>query len=166
MRFAQKSVSVGFTVIELMVVVAFMAIIAGIAAPNLHDWVIRSNIASITTDRLAAINFARAEAVSSRRNVSLCAQGSCGSSTNWSGAIAVVQGACSTTPTVIKTFDASYPGYDVTSSVNCITFLPAGTTAAVGANISASFSGNTAFNRMICISTLGRPRLINGSSCP
>ena len=158
----------GFTLIEGLVVVAIISIVAAIAAPNLASWVVRSNISAIANDRTAAIWFARAEAASKRQSFSICASSNCGSATDWGNAVVVVQGSCSASPTVIRTFDSTYDGYTVTSSVKCLTYLPNGTTAAVGANIAISHPSNTVdnpVNRVICISTIGRPTLKIGGTC-
>jgi type IV fimbrial biogenesis protein FimT len=79
----------GFTVVELMVVVAIVAILAAIALPNFSSSMRSSRVTSQTNDFLTAINLARTEAVARSRSVTICAAdttagtpASCG--TDWS----------------------------------------------------------------------------------
>lgn len=63
----------GFTLIELMVVLAVMGIIAGIAFPSLRDMIVNSRITTQTNEFIAALNFARSEAIKRGADVMVCA---------------------------------------------------------------------------------------------
>lgn len=66
----------GFTLIEMMTVVALIAIIAALAAPDLRAFVVRNKVASVGNEFSAALQQARALAVSRNSCVSLCAASS------------------------------------------------------------------------------------------
>ena len=59
----------GFTLIELMVVVALVAIIASFAVPSFQTMIANSRLASSTNDLVGVLNFARTEAVKRGRTV-------------------------------------------------------------------------------------------------
>jgi type IV fimbrial biogenesis protein FimT len=75
----------GFTLVELMVTVAIVAILAAIALPSFSTSIRNSRLASTTNEFIAAINLARSEAVKSNRTGQVCASSdgaTCG--TDWS----------------------------------------------------------------------------------
>lgn len=80
--------SKGFTLIELMLTVAIVAILLVWGVPNLRDLMIRSRLSGQIQEFYGAISFARSEAIKRGNYVSICksADGSsCGGSTvNWS----------------------------------------------------------------------------------
>lgn len=108
----------GFTLIELMVVIAIIAITATLAAPNLSQMTANYRVRGAAEGILNALNFARAEAL--RRNspvrFSLTAGGS-----GW----AVSQVSPTTT---LQTHSTDEAGTTVTSSTAAtdVTFLPTG----------------------------------------
>ena len=59
----QPSGSRGFTLIELMVAVAMIAILSAVAAPSFSEMMVRSAIRSASSDLGADLNLARAEAI-------------------------------------------------------------------------------------------------------
>ena len=75
----------GFTLVELMVTIAIVAILTAIALPSFSTSIRNSRLASTTNEFIAAVNLARSEAVKSNRTAQVCASAdgaTCG--TNWS----------------------------------------------------------------------------------
>lgn len=62
----------GFTLVELLVVMAVLGVVAAVAAPSFRDFVIRRNISAQVSELGASLRLARSEAVKQGREVSLC----------------------------------------------------------------------------------------------
>ena len=71
----------GFTLIELIVAVAVLAIVVSLAAPTFGDMVMRHRTSSIANTFLADLATARTEATQRRRTVNLCARPAAGTDT-------------------------------------------------------------------------------------
>jgi type IV fimbrial biogenesis protein FimT len=62
----------GFTMIELMVTVAILAVITAIAVPSLRGFIQRSNAASAANTMLTSFALARSEAIRGNARVTVC----------------------------------------------------------------------------------------------
>ena len=85
----------GFTVVELMVTIAILAILLGIAAPSLRDFVLNTRLTGQANDLLGDLMLARSEAVKRDLPVSLCGKKNngdtaCGEDPKWGGGWFVV----------------------------------------------------------------------------
>jgi type IV fimbrial biogenesis protein FimT len=64
--------SAGVTLIELLVVMAISAVLMGVAAPGLRDWISRRAAASAAEALVADFRFARSEAIKRSDFVTIC----------------------------------------------------------------------------------------------
>ncbi len=64
--------SLGFTMVELMVVVALVAVVSAIAIPNFQNLIARSNIASQINEFVATLHLAKSTAMQRGRYVTIC----------------------------------------------------------------------------------------------
>jgi len=67
--FPKKYLTDGFTLIELMVTIAIASIVATIGIPSFNSTITSSRLTTRTNDFVAALHFARSEAVKRNQNV-------------------------------------------------------------------------------------------------
>jgi type IV fimbrial biogenesis protein FimT len=64
----------GFTLMELMITIALVGVLAGLAAPNLRQFMLNNRLTAHANDMLRSINLARTEAIKRQAgNVVVCA---------------------------------------------------------------------------------------------
>jgi type IV fimbrial biogenesis protein FimT len=69
----RKSFQSGFTVLELMIVIALMAMLAVIGIPSLRDAIQNNRVTAQTNNLITAFQLARSEAVKRGQPVTICA---------------------------------------------------------------------------------------------
>jgi type IV fimbrial biogenesis protein FimT len=69
MRQGNRSLSSGFTLIEMMVVVVVMVVLLSVAVPSFRQVIANQRIKTASFDLFSALNYARSEAI--KRNVSV-----------------------------------------------------------------------------------------------
>ncbi len=115
----------GFTLIELIVTIAVMAVLLGIAIPSFTDVTLGSKLRSQANDLAAGALLARSEAIKRNQPVTFCASANgatCASSGGWhQGWIVRSSGG-----TVILAHPAAANGFLITGSVISISFQPNG----------------------------------------
>ena len=72
LRPAMKAHSSGFSLLELMITIAILAILIGVGVPNFRDFVRNSRISAASNDIVTDFNLARSEAVKRHVPVTLC----------------------------------------------------------------------------------------------
>jgi type IV fimbrial biogenesis protein FimT len=68
-----KAKSSGFTLLEIMIVIALLAVLIGIGAPSMGEFIRNSRITGKANDLLAGLNVARTEAIKRHVPVTVCA---------------------------------------------------------------------------------------------
>ncbi len=81
----------GFTMTELMVVVAILGILAAVAGPNMINMVRAQKVKTAAFDVFSSLNFARSEAIKRNRSVTLTPVGG-----NWASGWQIADGAGTT----------------------------------------------------------------------
>lgn len=76
---SRKIKSAAFTLVELMVVVALLAVIAALAGPSLRDMILMQRLRGVQAQAVADMSFARSEAVSRANFVQVRFQSTTGS---------------------------------------------------------------------------------------
>lgn len=146
----------GFTLIELMVTIAVMAVLLGIAIPSFTDVTLGSKLRSQANDLVAGATLARSEAIKRNQTVTFCASANgatCVASGGWQqGWIVRSSGG-----TVIMAHPAVASGFLITGSVHSITFQPTGVGATQTAlTVCRATPSMGSQERVVTISLTGR----------
>ena len=145
----------GFTLVVLMVGIAIVAIVSAIALPSLTAFIDSTRFSAKANDLVAALNYARSEAVKRNADVSLCPSAGCGAS-SWSGGWQVISNG-----TVLQVYPSLSSGVTLTTTSGFLVYKPSGQSTA--RSFSLCGSGRS---RSIQISQTGRVEMINpGNGC-
>jgi type IV fimbrial biogenesis protein FimT len=172
----------GFTVIELMVAMAILGILMGIAAPSLRDVLMNATITSQANDLMSAFATARSEAVKRGVRTAVCTSTNGTSCTNsaWHQGWIIftdsdADGAVDAGSSALKVQSAT-DGQNTLTSVGHVTngagarvvaFSPVGSLAGAAVTFTLCDSRTTTNvgaaatlrGRQITVSTTGRPRV-------
>lgn len=116
----------GFTLIELMVTIAVLAIVVSIAAPSFSKMLQDNRVLSVSSELQGALQLSRSEAVKRGQNVTLCrrddAGTACADGTDWGNGWVILGG---TANTLIKSWDGA-ADLAIAGPSSGITFQPNG----------------------------------------
>lgn len=155
----------GFTLVELMVTLAVLAILAGISVPAFDSMVLSNRLSTLANDYAAAVRIARSEALKRNVPVVLChsVNGSdCGGS-GWEQGWVILAGG-----TVLRSHPAASSGYLLSSGVASLTFQPNGFATTAASLTACRTSPPGTQERQISVSASGKVRISRSSngSCP
>lgn len=157
----------GITLLEVMIGVAVLGIITGLAVPSLRSTIQNSRAAAHANQFIAALNFARSEAVKRRATVTICTSGNSttcrvsgyADANNWhKGWIVHVSG------TVLRADAGLDSAFTLVGTTNEIAFAGTGSstiTPSFTLTASGCVSNN---NRLISLGVTGRVS-VERSSC-
>lgn len=116
----------GFTLIELMVAIAILAIVIAIAAPSFNRTVQSNRAAVMSNELVGALQTTRSEALKRRTNVTLCRRNAAGSAcetgTDWAAGWLLMQGSL-----VLRVWEPT-TGIALTGPSDGLTYRSNGTT--------------------------------------
>jgi type IV fimbrial biogenesis protein FimT len=171
----------GFTILELMMTIAVIAVIAGFAAPSFLASIRANRIVTDNNELISTLAFARSEAIKRGQRVTVCPsadQATCAASGGWEqGWIVFLD------PTGIGTVDAGEPVLRVWDALegttiraagsfsDWVSFVGSGETRATPNNSDSFYvcgsDGDTARGRTINVGLLGHPSTQKGAAaCP
>jgi len=171
----------GFSLIELLVVLAIAAVLLGIGVPNMQQYVVTSRLSGASNDLFTALNVARSEAVRRGVQVTLATNGAAGSrdwTTGWTMFVDTnADGALSAGEEVLRVGAAQDAPMTVFGSANFGTFvafdstgrLTTGGGSFVICHGTALVVDGIARSRAVVINSAGRVRIAvdsNGDQIP
>lgn len=121
----------GFSLVELMVVVALLAIFAAVAVPSFRTLIESSRVQSGASTLFRLLQSSRADAVNTRQTLTLCPSTG---NLQW---VVVRASTCGSNATVGQRLDLP-SSLSVSSSVSNLSFKPDGTAATANLGISSS----------------------------
>lgn len=152
----------GFTLIELMITLAVLAILIGLAAPSMNDLIRNNRVASVASEFGSAITYTRAEAIKRGQQIVLCQSSdpsatppTCANAGGWQqGWLAFVDSNSNSSfdngETILRVWQTPSPGADISSTNPSIVFNARGMPTATD-------------TYTVCMNTLSRILSINAA---
>lgn len=115
-------VSQGFTLLELMVTVAVLGILVGLAAPSYHSMMMRQKVRSVMNEWKSSFYFAQSEALRLKDGVLFCAADSsgkrCNNSNNFSNGWLVLHEIAGKEPVILQDTPLMDKNINITLSIS------------------------------------------------
>lgn len=166
----------GFTLIELMVTIAVLAILLSVAIPNYQNMVLTNRMAAQANQVITALNYARSEAVKRGTTATVCSTSggaACAGSTNWSTGWMVFadangDGTVGVDEAVLRVWPALNTGNTLNTGTRLrITFTSTGFATGYADTFRLCDTRGKADARAIVINAMGRSYVEKGTaSCP
>ena len=152
----------GFTLVELMITIAILAIVLSIAAPSFRDILLNNRINTAAQEMHAALQIARSEAVKLKQTVTLCAANEdfdeCEKTTDWAkGWLLILNN-----DEVLKVWTVS-DGLNITGPEDGIIVLASGMLKTVGIISAQEKSCSNGVKQTVKISLTGIVKMEKGS---
>jgi type IV fimbrial biogenesis protein FimT len=127
----------GFNLLELMVGITVLGVLLGLGIPSFTEMIRTNRLAEQSNELVAALNYARSEALKQGVRVSVCpgSGGACTGAADWSAGILVFTDDTGTTGTldagdvVVQSWPAASSGF-ISGGPTAFTFSPSGALAA------------------------------------
>lgn len=148
----------GFTIIEMIIVLAIMAVIATLAAPSMRSLLTTQSVKALSYDLVGDLTFARAEAISRSTNVALTVNNGTDYMSGWSVTVSGV-------PAPVRVQSPKTGALTAGGSTNSITFNRSGrTTVPFNVTIAPMDPSATAdMKRCVTLDPSGRVRSVTGA---
>lgn len=152
----------GFTLTELMITLAIVAILLSLAVPSFNSIIRESRLSTQANELISALNLARSEAIKRGLNVTVTPVGG-----NWNGGWTIATTDPGGAAVTLRTFDAVQSNLSFTGGDASYTFSPAGYQSDFTGTDDGAISGHTLCDttapgtpgRMIIVTPVGRPRV-------
>lgn len=148
----------GFTIVEMLTTLVVVGILVALALPAFRDFVASNRITAATNSLIAAISYARSEAVRQSQVIRVVSPAA-----DWAGGWTVVDANGAT----LRTFTATPGGVTITGSTTTLQFDGRGLLigAAAGATFTICDGRPAEIGRQIQVSATGRPQLDREFQC-
>lgn len=154
----------GFTLIELMIAIAIMAVLAAVGVPAFQTMILNNRIVTTNNALLGVLQMARSEAVNKRKNIRVCPstdQLTCTADGNWHDGIIVLNDAL-----LLRVMPATRNGVQITSVLTEVVYQGNGRTTANNPRFRVfddRAAAEPATARNVCINLIGQVASVRGN---
>ena len=155
----RRKQNMGFTVMELLLAIAVLAILTTLAVPSFTQFIQNNRLAGQANEMVATFQFARSEALKRSLNVRACASDdNAGCSGAWTDGWIVIADEGGDDEELLRVWPAPADGFQITASSSYVGFEPTGASEdAVEQQFSLMLSGCTNDNaRDVFVERTGR----------